>query len=209
MWDVKLNQVRAAIKPSDTMYPQISIPEVAQKEFIEAISMLWVIELRTFFQHQVAGDEMYLTPNSCLIASPLSLKKAIIHAATAKEPVLKQLDNFRDKWDISRFAYLVEALPKKDEQWGKNWGTIRECVQELRKARNDGSHEDLSDPLKNSRNDHDLYMFINSAMSTILSINELDPTSNEAKRIFEKLKRLRQCLFHENNDVHSQPSIEQ
>ena len=60
MWEVKFKQVCAAIKASDTMYPQHSIPAVAQKEFIEAISMLWVPELRTFFQHQVTSDEMYL-----------------------------------------------------------------------------------------------------------------------------------------------------
>lgn len=200
---MKFKQVCAAIKVSDTMYPQFSIPEVAQKDFIEAISMLWVPELRTFFQNQVASDEMYLPPNSCLINSPLSLKKAILQAATGKEPILKQLQNFRDRWDFSRFAWLVESLPKKDEQWGKNWGTIRECVTELRKARNEGSHDDLSDPLKKSRNDHELYMFIHSARSTILSINELDPTSTEAMKILEKLKKLQQCLFHENNDVDS------
>jgi hypothetical protein len=126
------------------------------------------------------------------------LKKAIIDATKRKEPFQQRLRNFRDKWDFSRFAYLVEALPKEPEQWGKHWGTIRERVLELRKARNDGSHDDLS-PSKKSRDDHELYMFIHNARSTILSINELDPSSSEAMKILEKLKKLQQCLFHEND----------
>ena len=126
-----------------------------------------------------------------------------------KEPVLNQLYNFRDKWDFSRFAYLVEALPKKNEQWGENWGIIRERVLELRKARNEGSHEDFSDPLKKSRDDHGLYMFVHGARDTIPSINAWNPTSVEANKFFEKLMKLQQCLFHMNNDVDSLPLIEQ
>lgn len=187
-----------------------SIPQTAQKHFVDAIGLIWMPELRKYFQNAVMALNEDDTENGATPRnedSKLSLKRAIVEAAK-KEKRIERLNNFGAGWDILRFIFLVERLNPKEPM--PNLEVVKKELISWREVRSNMAHPDHSDERSAAGyTDDELIQYIIRARKYVPQINALDPSSYEATSIQKKLRDLQGCLYKVvDSDVHFSRIIE-
>jgi hypothetical protein len=121
------------------------------------------------------------------------LKQAVVDAAQ-KEKALKHLNNFQEGWDLLRFIYLVDRLKGTDP-----FPNLKDVKLELKKYRDlrnkRGAHQDHCAPGGPGLDDDQLRLIISFSKANIPAINSLERTSADAAKIRTKLRKLRLCLY--------------
>jgi hypothetical protein len=113
---------------------------------------------------------------------------------------LKHLGNFIKKWDFSRFAYLVERLPVKDNPLPK-LSEIKEALIQCRELRNQKSHYD-GDPDTPNLTDADFLGLVQCTRKCLPIVNSMNKTRlMEPKQIYKRLRDLESMLFYKDKDV--------
>jgi hypothetical protein len=119
---------------------------------------------------------------------------------------LRQEGHFYQKWDFSRFTFLVaeivrtskhEANKPKEER--PNWCDLSTELNDLRELRNKHAHRDYSEDI--AKKDHVLMAYIASAQDFLGQINGFEGRRDEMQIIKKRLLELRNCLNKDEDDV--------
>jgi hypothetical protein len=124
----------------------------------------------------------------------------IVIAALEKDSN-RQLGNFIKQWDFSRFAYLVERLPVRDNPLPKI-SEIKDALIQCREVRNQNAHYS-GDPDTVILNDAELVGLVQCTRKCLPTVNSKNTETRPVKpeQIYKRLRVLESMLFYKDKDV--------